>query len=68
MRYVNESATDRIARIVVGAVVLGLGIFAGVPWAWLWDVVGALLLATGLSGFCLVYRLFGIDTAHRSRI
>jgi hypothetical protein len=67
MSYINVGAWDRVMRVVIGAVLLAVGIYANVPVPWLWDLVGAILFLTGLIGFCLVYRLFGIDTTHRAR-
>jgi hypothetical protein len=56
---VNEGSADRAIRIIVGLVLISL-VFIGpqTPWGW----VGIVPLATGLSGRCLVYTLFGINT------
>ncbi len=63
MSFFNEGAADRIIRFIVGAAVLVavftvltgvLQIVAG--------VVGAILVLTGLVGFCPLYALFGIKT------
>lgn len=56
---VNESALDRIGRIVVGSALVTLA-FLG-PKA-LWIIPGAALLATGLGGFCPVYRFLGYSS------
>ena len=61
---VNESTPDRIIRIVVGIALLALA-FAGVaggPVAILAWVVGAILLVTGVTGFCPLYALLRIST------
>jgi hypothetical protein len=57
---VNEGTIDRVVRIVVGVVLLYIGIMvvAGV-WGIVLDVIGAIALVTGVTGFCLLYRLFG---------
>jgi len=55
----NEASLDRILRVALGVVLLAL-VFVGprTPWGWL----GLVPLATGLVGFCPLYRLVGIDT------
>lgn len=59
----NEGTVDRVLRVVIGLVLLGVGLFgASGAGAIVADVVGAVLLLTGLIGFCPLYRLFGIST------
>jgi len=61
---INEGRTDRIIRIVLGIVLLVLGI-AVIATGWLeWIVValGAILLITGIVGFCPLYTLLKINT------
>ena len=55
----NEGTIDRAVRIVLGLGILSLA-FVGprTPWAW----VGVVPLATGLLGFCPLYRVLGIST------
>jgi len=55
----NEGAIDRILRIALGIALLSLA-FVGphTPWA----IVGVVPLATGIAGFCPLYRLIGIET------
>ena len=64
---------DRTVRIVVGIVLgaLGVGVFAG-PLSDLGTVVGGVallvglvMLGTGLTRQCLLYRPLGIDTCER---
>lgn len=55
----NVGGIDKILRIVVGAVLIGLAI-TGVIGAWGW--IGVLPLATGLFNFCPAYQLLGIKT------
>lgn len=55
----NEAAIDRIARVAVGLLLLAL-VFVGPHTAWGW--LGLVPLATGIVGFCPLYRLVGIDT------
>ena len=60
----NESKVDRIIRIVVGAFLLILGIFGIVQGTWqvVTFVLSALLIITGVLGFCPAYRLFNFST------
>ncbi len=55
----NEGTLDRFIRVVAGAVVLSLTV-AG-PKS-LWGLVGLVPLATGLVGFCPLYRILGLST------
>jgi fatty acid desaturase len=60
----NESNADRVIRVVLGAVLVGLkagGVVAG-TWGWILLVIGAILLLTGLIGWCGLYKLFGFST------
>ena len=57
----NEAGIDRVLRIALGLVLLAL-VFV-TPWGWL----GLVPLATGLVGFCPLYRLVGIDTCRLAR-
>lgn len=62
---INEGTADRVIRVIVALVA---GFFAlsasGVAATILW-IVTAILLVTGVVGFCPLYRLFGISTAKR---
>jgi hypothetical protein len=60
----NEGLADRLIRIAVGLVILSLA-FVGpqTPWGYL----GLVPLATGIVGFCPLYRLIGIDTCTARR-
>jgi hypothetical protein len=55
----NIGNLDRGIRIVAGLAILSL-VFVG-PKS-LWGLLGLFPLATGLSGWCLPYRLLGIST------
>lgn len=69
MSYVNEAAWDRVARVAVGVVLLYLGWSGTVDgnWGTFLKVFGFFPLATGLSGWCFMYTLFGYSTNGRSR-
>jgi hypothetical protein len=61
---VNEGTTDRVIRVILG-LVLGFLAYRGVGGTvgiWVLGIVGAVSFLTGLTGFCLVYRLLGIQT------
>ena len=60
----NESNTDRILRAIVGGALL-------IAWIAGWlsgalavvlGIVGLVLVATAIVGFCPLYRVFGIST------
>jgi hypothetical protein len=55
----NVGGVDRVARIVMGLVLIGLTLTEAIGiWGWL----GLLPLATGAVGWCPPYALFGIST------
>ncbi|MGH7499241.1 MAG: YgaP family membrane protein [Gemmatimonadales bacterium] len=58
----NLSTIERLVRLIVGAVILGLfGAFAS-PWRYL-TLVGLLPLGTALTGHCPIYRALGRRSA-----
>jgi hypothetical protein len=61
---VNETNIDRIIRVVLGVVALSFGwsIGTGGMLGILLLVVGAILLLTGIVGFCPLYSLLKIST------
>lgn len=64
----NESGLDRIIRVILAAVIAVLyftGVLSG-TWAIVLGIVGVILLITGLTGFCALYKLFGISTLKKS--
>ncbi len=68
MFAVNESPLDRGIRVVLGLVLIWLGFVSGSVTGALatgLGVVGIILLATGITGFCGMYRVFGISTCRR---
>jgi hypothetical protein len=59
----NVSGLDRIARLVVGIVLMGVGFGAiGGPAGIAVGVVGAIVTTTGLVGRSATYALFGVNT------
>ncbi|PKO03333.1 MAG: DUF2892 domain-containing protein [Chloroflexi bacterium HGW-Chloroflexi-5] len=64
----NESGLDRIIRVIVGAALLALyftQVIAG-GFGIAAVVVGAVLLITGVVGFCPLYGLLKIQTRKKS--
>lgn len=58
----NEAGIDRALRVVLGLALLTLVFFGPhTPWGWL----GLVPLATGITGFCPLYRVLGINTCLR---
>lgn len=55
----NVGGIDRIARIVIGLVLLGLAATGAVGW---WGWLGIVPLATGAIGWCPPYALLGFST------
>ena len=67
MFHKNESTLDRAVRGVAGAALLvsaiaGLGLGSGGALGIVFGAVGAILLATAITGFCPLYRLLGVAT------
>ena len=59
----NVGSVDRMARIVVGLVLM---ILAATGTVGLWGWIGIIPLLTGIFRFCPVYNLFGINTCKTS--
>jgi hypothetical protein len=55
----NVGGIDRILRIVIGLVLIGLTV-TGTIGAWGW--LGIVLLVTGAIGWCPPYAIFGWNT------
>jgi hypothetical protein len=64
MSFVNESSWDRVLRIVVGVVLLGIswGGLVGGGLGVALKIIGFIPLLTGLVGFCPLYALFRFRT------
>lgn len=57
--FTNEGTLDRALRVAAGLALLSLTVVG--PQT-MWGLVGLVPLATGLVGFCPLYRIFGIST------
>ncbi len=63
----NESPIDRIIRAILGIIlllvsVLYLGAFKGSVLGIVVFIVSLVLLFTAATGFCLLYKVFGVST------
>lgn len=63
----NEGSADRTLRILLGIALLivsfvWLGVTAGNITGIIAAIIGAVLVLTGLVGFCPAYRLVGMST------
>ncbi len=56
----NVKPLDRFIRLFLGIAVLSL-VFLGPQTAW--GYLGLIALVSALSGFCPLYRLFGVETS-----
>jgi hypothetical protein len=57
--YQNEGSIDRVARVLLGSLLLSLFFFG--PHTWL-GLLGIVPLLTGVVGFCPLYRVLGVST------
>ena len=55
----NEGTVDRLIRITLGVVLLGLA-FTGPRTSW--GLIGVVPLLTGLAGSCPLYAVLGFST------
>ncbi|MCB9496280.1 MAG: DUF2892 domain-containing protein [Fibrobacteria bacterium] len=67
MEFANAGAIDRSVRVLLGAVLLGLGwggVVEGIPGL-VMKYGGFVALFTGVAGFCPLYLPFGITTRRK---
>ena len=59
----NLNIVDRALRLLLGVLLVGWAVlYSDMPYSYLgW--IGAVLIATGLIGWCGLYKLFGLSTA-----
>ena len=65
----NESAIDRVIRVIGGLALAALAV-AGIvaaPWTYALWAVAAILLVTGAVGFCPLYAIFRFSTRSANR-
>lgn len=61
----NENAIDRIIRVIIGIVLLAAGLMLTGPVKWVVLALAAISLVTAATGFCLLYKLFGLSTGKK---
>jgi hypothetical protein len=63
----NVGTPDRVARAILGLVLLALPLFgvAGPVLVWLLPVIGLVLLGTASLSFCPIYRVLGLSSRPR---
>jgi hypothetical protein len=60
----NVGSSDRVIRVILGLLVIGLGFYFG---AW-WGAIGLILLATAAIGWCPLYLPFGLSTCSTKKL
>jgi hypothetical protein len=65
----NEGMTDRVVRVILGTLLIALWPFGFTHGAFaiILAVIGVVLLATALTGFCPLYAVLGIKTCSVSK-
>ena len=60
----NEGATDRIVRLILGVVliIIGWSVLGNSTLGVILDMIGLILVITGITGFCVLYKVFGMNT------
>jgi hypothetical protein len=60
----NVGMIDRVVRIILGIVLIGVFYYHKVaaPWSYLVLVIGIIAIVTGLFGTCALYSLLGVNT------
>ncbi len=61
----NENNIERLIRAIAGLILLILTIYTAGAVQIILAVIGAILLATGLVGFCPIYKVFKINTRNK---
>ena len=66
---INEAPIDRVVRVVLGIVLVAVAIGGAVSAPLLYAVwlVAAILLVTGIVGFCPLYALLRVSTKSKAR-
>jgi len=61
---INEAPIDRVIRVVLGIALAGVALAGAVaaPWLYAVWVVAAILVVTGIVGFCPLYAILRIGT------
>jgi|LakMenE18May11ns_1017448.scaffolds.fasta_scaffold9886512_2 hypothetical protein len=59
---VNVGTSDKWIRAVIVGALIGLGLVIGEWYQWVFYGFAVMLTITIFTGFCGIYRLFGIQT------
>lgn len=59
----NVGGAERIVRVVIGVLLLGLFALEG-PWSWL-GLLAVIPLATAAIGYCPLWQALGVNTVHK---
>ncbi len=62
----NVGSSDRLVRLVLGAILVALFFVVAAPWKYVALVAGLAAIATGLFRFCGLYALLGINTCRNA--
>jgi len=57
----NVGPIDRILRIIIGLAIAVVGVI----YASYWGVVGIVIMATGVFGYCALYSIVNISTCKK---
>lgn len=63
----NVGSVDRVLRFLVGLGLLAVGLWSTGSLRIVALIAGGVLIFTAASGFCLIYRLFGINSCKTAR-
>jgi uncharacterized membrane protein HdeD (DUF308 family) len=62
----NEGTADRVIRVILGVILIGLGIYFQSAWGMIamivLIIVGLIALVTGIIGYCGLYNVLKINT------
>jgi uncharacterized membrane protein HdeD (DUF308 family) len=60
----NVGMIDRVVRIILGIVLIGVFFLhmVAAPWSYIVLLIGVIALVTGVFGTCALYSLLGMNT------
>ena len=60
----NVGMIDRVVRIILGIVLIGVFVLnmVAAPWSYLVALIGLIALITGAVGTCPLYSIIGLNT------
>jgi uncharacterized membrane protein HdeD (DUF308 family) len=66
----NEGTVDRVIRVILGIILIGLGVYFQSSWGMVAMIVlivlGLAALITGIIGYCGLYKIFKISTIKKN--